>query len=81
MKIKDDMHPITTIPAYFTGVLELCDGVIYTSKIRITHYKNGKKHRIDGPADEFVHNEFKLWFLKGGIYTELQWKSKKLKEY
>jgi hypothetical protein len=53
------------IPENFTGVAE------YTSESK-AYYLNGKKHRVDGPAVEFV-NGYKEWFLNGIYYSQEEW--------
>ena len=35
-------------------------------------YKNGEKHREDGPAIEYTHGD-KSWYLNGKKYSEQEW--------
>jgi hypothetical protein len=57
----------------FTGIRELSDGLRSLSDMRIAHYKNGKLHRTDGPAVEWICDdgeggEFKWYLLNGAFY-------------
>jgi len=37
-------------------------------------YKNGERHREDGPAVEFV-NGAKFWYLNSKVYLKKEWKN------
>jgi hypothetical protein len=51
------------IPENFTGIVEYANG----TKI---WYKEGKRHREDGPAVEYADGE-KRWWIEGKIYGRL----------
>lgn len=74
MKIIMEKEKIYTIEEFYklpkeqqTGCFEFFDGSKYW-------YKNGKLHRLDGPAVINIKLDIKIWCLDGYQYTEEKYK-------
>jgi hypothetical protein len=54
------------IPECYTGIVEHPDG------IKVWYLLNGRLHREDGPAIEYMDGE-KHWYLNGINYSQEEW--------
>ena len=57
---------VSETPKNFTGIVEFSGGTKYW-------YKEGKRHRLDGPACEFS-NGYKQWWLESHYYSKINLK-------
>jgi hypothetical protein len=75
VKIKNRKEEREFYTGNFTGIQEWCDGMAHVDWISIDHFKNGNRHREDGPAVEWESGG-KWWYLDGIRYsTEEDWKT------
>jgi hypothetical protein len=69
MKIKNDNEQRKLLSHEFTGILEMCDGTEESYLTYIMYFKNGQRHREDGPAFEYSDGT-KFWNLNGLHHRE-----------
>ncbi len=60
---------IEHVKAEWRNIHNLSDGSYIDNDGNICHIKNGKKHREDGPAEEYA-NGSKFWYRNGGLHRE-----------
>jgi hypothetical protein len=67
-KVIDTGKPVVTYNDRQDNLIEI---FVFSEQNSIEYYKNGKRHREDGPAIEFSDNpENNQWFINGIRITE-----------
>jgi hypothetical protein len=69
MKAKNTRENNRFADLNFTGIVEWCDGIESVRWISFEYFKNGKHHRENGPAIEWVAGN-KCWYINGKHHRE-----------